>query len=244
MEEKLNLCWNEFENCAGNTFKELVSDEDFTDVTLVCDEDKQIKAHKVILSACSPLLKKILMRNPHQHPLIYLGGIKLHHIQSIISFIYLGQTEVSEDDLEEFMETAKHFQVKGLVQNHIPKEDRSIAKSEYKSPTRSDYLVDVGPETHVEKAFSENELQVMPYDDHKQGDFELMTKEGFDWQKVKLNGKFPCDRCEYAATELHNLKTHIMSKHEGVRFECGDCKKTFSNQPNLFRHRRSVHIVV
>ena len=51
--DKYNLCWNEFENCASATIKTLWSDNAFTDVTLVCDDDKQIAAHKVILGSSS-----------------------------------------------------------------------------------------------------------------------------------------------------------------------------------------------
>ena len=76
MGEKFNLSWNEFENCASKTVKDLLSDQDFTDVTLVCDEDKQIKAHKVILGSCSSLFANILKSNPHPHPLLYLSGIR------------------------------------------------------------------------------------------------------------------------------------------------------------------------
>ena len=122
MDQRLNLRWDEFENCAGNTFRDLMTDEDFADVTLVCDEDRQIRAHKVVLSAVSPFFRKILKRNPHQHPLIYLNGLSFDHLQSMISFIYTGQTEVAEIDLEKFMEASKHLQIKGLVQNNVSKE--------------------------------------------------------------------------------------------------------------------------
>ena len=51
--EHFNLAWNQFETCAGSTFKSLLSDEDFTDVTLACQGDEQLSAHKVILSSGS-----------------------------------------------------------------------------------------------------------------------------------------------------------------------------------------------
>merc|ERR1719186_1825352 len=116
--EKVSLSWSEFGSCASNTFIDLLSDQDFTDVTLVCDDDKQIKAHKVILSSCSPLFRGILKNNPHQHPLIYLNGIQFDNLQSVIKFIYLGQTEVEQDDLEMFMKAGKELQIKGLSENY------------------------------------------------------------------------------------------------------------------------------
>merc|ERR1719186_1270337 len=112
--EKVSLSWSEFGSCASNTFIDLLSDQDFTDVTLVCDDDKQIKAHKVILSSCSPLFRRILRHNPHQHPLIYLNGIIFDNLQSVIKFIYLGQTEVEQDVLELFIKAGKELEIKGL----------------------------------------------------------------------------------------------------------------------------------
>ena len=70
--EKFNLSWNEFDNCASNTFKDLLGEVDFANVTLVSDDLQHIKAHKVILSACSTILKKILQQKNQQHPIIYL----------------------------------------------------------------------------------------------------------------------------------------------------------------------------
>ena len=249
MNEKLNLSWNEFESCTSNTFKDLLSDEDFADVTLVCDEEKQIKAHKVILSSCSPLFRKILKNNPHPHPLIYLNEIKFAELQSVINFVYLGQTEVHQADLEIFMKAGKQLQIKGLTQNYVPKESTTDVKTEMEMPpsVRSNYSDDANTSQYFEAGFSQNEFEIIPHDipnDIPNENYEVFKKENFDWQKIKINGKFPCDRCGYETTLLNNLKTHIMAKHEGVKFECEQCPKSFANQPNLIRHRRSVHIVV
>ena len=70
--ELVNLTWKEFQNSTIRTFKNLQSDEHFSDVTLVCGGGKQLNVHKVILSSCSQLFKEILTQNPHNHPLIYL----------------------------------------------------------------------------------------------------------------------------------------------------------------------------
>ena len=53
----------------------------FSDVTLVSDDQRPFQAHKYVLSAFSPVLKDILLNNPHPHPLIYLRGgvIKKRH---------------------------------------------------------------------------------------------------------------------------------------------------------------------
>merc|ERR1712129_111317 len=126
--EKFNLSWNEFDNCVRNTFKDLLGEADFVDVTLVSDDLQQIKAHKIILSASSSVFKKMLKQNPQQHPIIYLSGISSMEMYSMISFIYLGQTEVEQDNLNLFMEVAAKFDVKGL--NQDDKHDNTRHESE------------------------------------------------------------------------------------------------------------------
>ena len=74
--EKYCLKWNDFEHNISNSFKELRSDMDFSDVTLVTGEDQHIEANRTVLSACSPFFKAILSKNRHSHPMIYMRGLK------------------------------------------------------------------------------------------------------------------------------------------------------------------------
>ena len=76
MDEKYDLKWKTYSDHLVGVFKELGEDGNFADVTLVSDDQVQTKAHKVVLSACSPVLKTLLVNNPHSHPLLYLRGIK------------------------------------------------------------------------------------------------------------------------------------------------------------------------
>ena len=88
--EKFCLKWNDFEKNISGSFRELKDDEDFFDVTLTCDSDKQVSAHKVILSACSPFFRQVLRRHKHQHPLLYLRGVSFSDLESVLAFMYNG----------------------------------------------------------------------------------------------------------------------------------------------------------
>ena len=77
--------------------KDLSYSKDFADVTLVCDDQKQIQAHRNILSACSPVFKNMLQIESHsKHSVIFLRGVQQSEMESIIQFIYLGQTTFSQ----------------------------------------------------------------------------------------------------------------------------------------------------
>jgi len=114
--EKFCLRWNDFESNISSAFRELRDDKDFFDVTLACG-DEQIQAHKIILSACSPFFRNILRRNIHQHPLLYLKGVKYTDLQSVLNFMYHGEVNVAQEDLNSFLAVAEDLRVKGLTQN-------------------------------------------------------------------------------------------------------------------------------
>jgi len=114
--EHFCLRWNDFESNISQAFQTLREDKDFFDVTIAC-EDEQVQAHKVILSACSPFFKKILRKNPHQHPLLFLKGVKYVEIVAILNFMYHGEVNVTQDDLNAFLAVAEELKVKGLTQS-------------------------------------------------------------------------------------------------------------------------------
>merc|ERR1712129_375445 len=92
------LRWDLHEENRTSRFKTLWKDEDFLDVTIACDDD-QIDAHKVILSSASTFLK----------------GTTSKEVKSLLEFIYSGETEVPQEELESFMAMANSLKVGGLM---------------------------------------------------------------------------------------------------------------------------------
>jgi len=130
--EKFCLRWNDFETNISVAFRELREEKDFFDVTLACD-DSQIQAHKVILSACSPFFRNVLRRNPHQHPLLYLKGVKYKELLSVLNFMYMGEVNVAQEELNSFLAVAEDLRVKGLTQNNSSS-DSSASKPKPEQP--------------------------------------------------------------------------------------------------------------
>jgi len=129
--EKFCLRWNDFETNISSAFRELREEKDFFDVTLACD-DSQVQAHKVILSACSPFFRNVLRRNPHQHPLLYLKGVKYKELLSVLNFMYMGEVNVAQEELNSFLAVAEDLRVKGLTQNNAS--DSSSSKTKQDQP--------------------------------------------------------------------------------------------------------------
>ncbi|KAK2727340.1 hypothetical protein QYM36_007992 [Artemia franciscana] len=107
------LKWNNYTDNVLSAFELLRNQEDFVDVTLSCD-GKQVKAHKVVLSACSSYFQKILKENPCQHPIIILKDVPIIDLKSLVHFMYHGQVMVEQERIPRLLNTAQVLQVRGL----------------------------------------------------------------------------------------------------------------------------------
>ena len=136
-DDQFCLRWNDFQQCIKSTFQELREEKDFMDVTISCDGE-QVKAHKVILSACSITFRNLLKKNPSQNPVIdLLVRISVNQIfknlliyyfivqdvdprdmNSILDFIYLGKVNIKQENLTSFIALAEKLRVRGLCQNN------------------------------------------------------------------------------------------------------------------------------
>ena len=112
------LCLKDFEGKSKIYWQELQNEKDFCDVTLVC-EDKQIEAHKLVISSCSPVLENILKLNQTFHPVIYLRKVKYRDLQNLLNFMYQGEANVSEEDLNNFLEIAEDLNIGGLCEGNL-----------------------------------------------------------------------------------------------------------------------------
>ena len=118
MSEKCFLTWNNFQENISNHFISLRQEVELCDVTLVCEDNKQIKAHKVVLSSCSPMFKDILKTCIHSHPLIYFWNMKQRDLCNIVDFVYNGKVQVYQSDLEEFLNIATKLGIKGISRQY------------------------------------------------------------------------------------------------------------------------------
>lgn len=132
--ETFCLQWNEFGTNISESLKSVRNDKEFFNVTLLC-EDNQIEAHKLILAACSPFFRSILRRNPHHHPLLYLKGVRYKEIEAILNFMYMGQVNVAETELESFLAVAADLKVRGLTKA----EDNFTRSHQEKDPAPVDF---------------------------------------------------------------------------------------------------------
>jgi len=133
-----NFClrWNDFAENVSGAFKDLRAESDFFDVTLACSDSgaKTLQAHKVILSACSNFFKTTFRNAQKQvNPYIYLRGVSYSDLVSILDFIYNGEVNVAQEDLNSFLAVAEELQIKGLTNRENNSNDSNNQSSSKKT---------------------------------------------------------------------------------------------------------------
>ena len=122
--EKFCLKWNDFESSLSRSFKELRGEADLIDVWLCSEagereEAAPVAAHRLVLSACSGVLRRLLRRQGAGPApgVVYLRGVASQDLQNIVSFMYDGEVSIAQDQLNSFLAAAEDLQIKGLTQD-------------------------------------------------------------------------------------------------------------------------------
>ncbi|XP_025987797.1 broad-complex core protein isoforms 1/2/3/4/5 isoform X9 [Solenopsis invicta] len=112
--QQFSLRWNNYLKHITCAFDTLRTDEDLVDVTLSC-EGKRIRAHKMLLSACSTYFRDLFKENPCQHPVIIFRNVKFDDLAALVDFMYQGEVNVVQEQLASFLTTAELLAVQGLT---------------------------------------------------------------------------------------------------------------------------------
>ncbi|XP_034661570.1 modifier of mdg4-like isoform X3 [Drosophila subobscura] len=116
-DEQFSLCWNNFNTNLSAGFHESLCRGDLVDVSLVA-EGQIVKAHRLVLSVCSPLFRKMFTNMPlNTNAFVYLNNVSHMALKDLIQFMYCGEVNVKQDALPAFISTAESLQIKGLTDN-------------------------------------------------------------------------------------------------------------------------------
>ena len=245
-----------FELRAKNAFRDLTRSHDFADVTLVSEDRRQFKAHKVILSSGSGFFREILGANnaQHAHPLIFLRGVDSVSIDSILKLLYLGEVEMEQKELEKFISLAKELDIvdlqeagANLVSFEQDIEERDLEERLSKKARMVDHInaeqnidfEDEGDDDIVLLDDSQNQTKVYRCDacDFVSGrskSFENHKATSHNTKTFSAATDFPCKECNFSAENMEDLKTHKVQAHGGI--PCNHCGKRFAGMAGLRKH--------
>jgi hypothetical protein len=254
-EEIFSLRWKVFSTHLSSSVSDVFTEKSFSDVTLVSDDLIQFQAHKCVLSASSPVLKSLLLNNPHSHPLIYLRGVKHQELDSILQFIYLGEARFYEGNMDKFMEAVKDLQIKQLAEYFMTGGNPFLNREEHEDDDNMSSMTSGQDISQIIDNDDENKARNISRTFniagesgrrlHKCEECEAVFKghSGLLFHtRTKHEGiVYSCNQCEYKATQQVHLKRHQQSQHEGVRYSCNRCEYQATTQSSLKIHHQSTH---
>merc|ERR1712098_929548 len=217
-----------------NSFKVLKQEQDFFDVTLVSDDQKQIQSHKVVLSACSNFFKPILQKNLHSHPLIYLSGIDSTHLQFIMDYVYEGEVQLFQEQLDSFLEAAQKLQIAGLLSNHKEEIENEESRTEdlfYKQDEKKKNNFEISDRMKQNQSISNK--TVVTISGHDQNEVNAKIKELI----IKEDGYFKCSTCGKVSKDQTNMKKHVELHIEGLSYKCQLRNNTFRTRRTYENHK-------
>jgi len=221
----------------------------------------------VILASCSPFFRNILRKNPHSHPLLYMKGVTQLELKAILDFMYHGEVQVAQEDLNSFLAVAEELKVKGLTQNKSTADEKSVRgsfkpqslppPSSFPPPTPMQVTPakrDKGP-TFAQQLPGEalrmdgqsNAVKTEPGEDSgiHNSDSALLLYQDFD---EDTNGddhshNYPDFRGHDSAHKQRLIEFVERVEEEGgvVAYKCGICHKTSARRDALTSHIENIH---
>ena len=255
MSEKFCLQWDDFQGNIKEVLGMFKGDLDFADVTLACEDGHQVEANKIILAASSPLFLSILKRNKHSHPIIYMRGMKADDLNNIVDFLYHGEADIFQENLESFLAIAEDLRLTGLTgltestevfgkktdnsltrpssyqmnTQQIPKKETSMVKTEHNESSFTAESFQLKQSDYIPRKKRGGVKPNYASEDLKEVDKKVKSMMEMS-AKFISNGKEKARICKVCGKEGERkaIRDHIEVNHlEGISLACNLCDKTF-----------------
>ena len=251
-------------------FKEILDQEDMADVTIACDENYTVRAHKVILSAASLFFRSVIKKSQHPNPYFYLKGVSASHLNSLMSYIYSGETEVRSEDFQMFMTIASDLRISSLTSTNPINADKSTSIStkipgpstkipcEKNKKVRKKFkkqfpeLVDPKSEPPSDENESEDKIDwideaheaVMPFDEHDfaVNEYDEKNDNGESkYSNASLDKSYPRAQFDKTISEETDKIIELLGSQGKVLFSCKICQKK-NNRKTKARIHAETHL--
>jgi hypothetical protein len=256
--EKFCLKWNDFQSNISTSFQDLRKEQNFSDVTLTCDGNTRIEAHRVILAGSSKFFSKVLKQQQHPHPLLYMRGMTAGQLSAVVDFIYHGEANIDQEDLESFLAVAEELELTGLNKTesthqeqerseyepskHTQRTNHYFNKQEHAGLTQNDSKSNTcqawQPENDINTSVvNADAYAVNTHTNNKELDATLNTM-----MAKNTDGKWECNICGKSDKSRSHMREHIEANHiDGVSHPCSQCVKSFRCRSSLRLHVFKLH---
>ena len=223
MNEKFSLKWNDYHSNWTQSLSYLRNDKDSADVTLISEDKVKFSAHKILLSSCSKTFKFILKGNFNTNPLLFLSGISSINLGFILDYIYYGEVNLFQEQLDNFLESAQKLEIKGLQGENSDQDNQDTMwqndQQHIFQEQNIEHIEEHSEDRGVAKVPENTPLKTRNY--NKEGnnpvaqfDAASMTTDEIEIKKKELyqniDGVASCLACSYSTKSMSgNIRKHI-----------------------------------
>ena len=194
--------------------------------------------------------------------MIYFRGVKSEDLAAIVDFLYCGEANVYQENLDSFLALAEEFQLKGLLPTRskggedevvkkeeapeTPKTPRTISPVQEKStiiPSQSKFGKKKTRTAYQNVVSTEVGLTSHP----QSADFKELDERCLEMMEVTSERNARGNRlhrCTVCGKEeiIGAIKSHIEINHlQDVAVPCNQCEKTFRSRNSLAKHKQVIH---
>ena len=245
--ERFSLKWNDFHSNVSKSFKKLRKEEDFFDVTLVGDDGKHATAHKLVLASSSGYFKKVFTNSKkyfQSHALICLEGLQQNDLNNILDYIYQGEVQIHQQDLDRFLRVAQRLKLEGLIggepQEEEEKEENYVEEEMTVLENYSSQNINKN-ETKTIRNVRTSEKPVISIQSSDNLSLEKLNEKVEESYSKDATGYYACHYCTKSFKHRPNMKEHVEIHFDGLSFPCNFCDKTLRSRKSLRMHKQRNH---
>ena len=184
------------------------------------------------------------MKNKQSNLLLCLEGLSSNDVRNMMNYMYNGELQICQDDLDRFINVAQRFKLEGLISDPdaVQEEEVNFKKSEHFDNKETNFQDDLGYRTKTKPEGHERLITKVSTDIYPANISEV--DEQIEQNIVKnLDGSYSCKICGKTSGKNHkdNVKNHIETHLEGLSFNCTVCEKTFRSRGSLAKHKLRNH---
>ena len=258
MRLKFSVEQDSFDESIRKCMRHLFETSEYSDVTIVCDDNKLLKCHKFILCEYSQVFKSVLSGSEIKNPAIEIREASYNHLKSLMEFLYTGVTAVSCSDIKDISKIAFKFQVNNWLavfqteEMALMENNKSLLHPLIKE-TRATTIAPKN-EKVIKKII--NDLQIMDGSTvvEKLHTFEANKEKSLSIRKLNnqvvaptedhkdKSRSYKCSRCLEYFDDHQKLLSHILICANYVCFRCNHIAISQSELKNhtIEKHRYSL----
>ena len=253
MSEKYSLKWNDYQTNWNKALNDLQTDTDLADVTLISDDKVEFSAHRIVLLSCSNMFKFIFKSNKNPNPLLFLGGVNSKNLRYILDYIYKGEVNIFQEQLDSFLESAQKLEIEGLLGDN--QEYQENFNNEQSLSPKLEEEPNIFP--HHQPSEKKSLARISDYEnspitrrqprENAVINVESLTPEEIDTKMRELYEKtddgWKCLACDHISKGKgsSNIRWHVEIHMDGLCFTCNLCDKEFRSRNSLNRHKNYTH---